>query len=342
MRRPLLPVLAASLAAASLVLAALPVAAASLTDRYSSFLVFGDSLSDPGNLYAATGGAVPPSPPYADGRFSNGPVWAESLTAQFLAAGEVGANFAFGGARAQTDADAVPDFAAQIDLLDASGLTPALGARPLAAVWFGANDLFDGIAGGVVAATVSAVAAVVSVAQGIARLQSDYGVEDFVVFNLPDLGRTPLFNLFQPAGQPLASAATGLFNLTLDGAAGAIPGATITEIDISALFDSLFADPSAFGVSDVTLPCVFPTQAAADAFGQPLVCDAATAEQRAFFDQVHPNDLLHRAIAAEVRGALAAVPVPATLPLLLTALAFAASAGRRSRRAVGSRRNHVA
>ena len=38
---------------------------------FSELVVFGDSLSDTGNLYAASGG-FPPSPPYFDGNFSNG------------------------------------------------------------------------------------------------------------------------------------------------------------------------------------------------------------------------------------------------------------------------------
>src|SRR6188472_1030511 len=41
------------------------------------FWVFGDSLSDVGNTYAAAG--APLSPPYSNGRYSNGPVWHEQL-----------------------------------------------------------------------------------------------------------------------------------------------------------------------------------------------------------------------------------------------------------------------
>ena len=55
--------------------------AASL-NGFTSFWTIGDSLSDPGNLYAATGGAQPQSPPYYEGRFSNGPVWAETVAKQ--------------------------------------------------------------------------------------------------------------------------------------------------------------------------------------------------------------------------------------------------------------------
>ncbi len=36
----------------------------------SNVIVFGDSLSDVGNVFALTGGTVPPDPPYFQGRFS--------------------------------------------------------------------------------------------------------------------------------------------------------------------------------------------------------------------------------------------------------------------------------
>jgi Phospholipase/lecithinase/hemolysin len=62
----------AALFSASL-LGALPAHAAA----YSALYVFGDSLSDNGNIPAASG--YRPSAPYADGRFSNGPVAVEYL-----------------------------------------------------------------------------------------------------------------------------------------------------------------------------------------------------------------------------------------------------------------------
>ncbi len=102
---------------------------------YSSFFVFGDSLSDDGNLFASAG--QPPAP-YFDGRFSNGPVWAEAVADRFA----ISENFAFGGAGAATDGDGVPDFGAQVAGYLASPLATVAGPRPLASVWFGANDLF--------------------------------------------------------------------------------------------------------------------------------------------------------------------------------------------------------
>src|SRR4051794_6489859 len=61
---------------------------------------FGDSLTDTGNLYAATG--QPPAP-YDMGRFSNGPLWVEYLANQLGVAAPTasllgGSNYAWAGA----------------------------------------------------------------------------------------------------------------------------------------------------------------------------------------------------------------------------------------------------
>ena len=67
----------------------------------SRLVVFGDSLSDNGNLFKLTG---EPPPPYWEGRFSNGPTYAEQL-AQLL-----GAHLndrAFGGATASNSSPGV-------------------------------------------------------------------------------------------------------------------------------------------------------------------------------------------------------------------------------------------
>jgi phospholipase/lecithinase/hemolysin len=45
---------------------------------FSQLYVFGDSLSDPGNVFNLSGSTQPPAP-YFNGRLSNGLVWSEYL-----------------------------------------------------------------------------------------------------------------------------------------------------------------------------------------------------------------------------------------------------------------------
>ena len=67
------------------------------TGSFTHLFVFGDSLSDSGNIFAATGGLIP-SPPYFNGRFSNGPIWVEHLAPALGFPFDGATNFAFGGA----------------------------------------------------------------------------------------------------------------------------------------------------------------------------------------------------------------------------------------------------
>lgn len=316
----------------ALAFAATAQVAAAATLAWSGLAVFGDSLSDPGNLFAATG--QPPAP-YFEGRFSNGPVWAERVADGFAVSG----NFAFGGARAATDADGVPDFAAQVAAFAGSGLRAALGDRPLAAVWLGANDLFAGISS--LAAGPAIEGATAALRAGYAALRGE-GFDDFLLFNVPDLGRTPLYDLILPPLSPLATGATRAFNAELAGLAGelAATGAAVTLIDVDALFSDLLADPARFGLSETGLPCLFVSGSpfvgivaagVASDRRQPPVCDAATADRRAFYDLVHPNRIVHAAIADAVDATLAPVPLPAAAWLLFGGLGGLVAVGRRRR-----------
>src|SRR5690242_10118208 len=90
---------------AAAVVSAKPVAPvqAAAGAPYPAMYVFGDSLSDTGNVSLATTGLVPVGPPYADRSFSNGPVWAQDV-AQSIGLPPLqpslagGTDFAYGGA----------------------------------------------------------------------------------------------------------------------------------------------------------------------------------------------------------------------------------------------------
>ena len=124
------------------------------------FVVFGDSLSDPGNAFVATGEFAVrpfepiPSAPYLIGRFhfTNGRTWVEQLARDFdlfrsarpaLLRPGVFTNYAIGGARARA--------AEPIDLATLIGLFLAdfdgvAAPESLYVLWIGANDLRDAFA----------------------------------------------------------------------------------------------------------------------------------------------------------------------------------------------------
>lgn len=301
----------ASVAALSLV--AVPASASSV---FSSFVVFGDSLSDNGNLFAATN--QPPAP-YDSGRFSNGPVWNEYVMAQFAAEGKLAANFAFGGAKATSDTDGIPDLAQQIGIFAASVPKALLGKRPLATLWFGANDLLN------LTGPQDIADAAKNVANGIKTLSQDHGIRDFLVVNLPDLGSTPRATMqgALPFDDPAVLQATGLtlaFNAALNGEIAAVtaPGRRVFDLDVfgpSQLFktDPALLDPR---LSSAATSCIVPGVS---------LCDLGTeANMLAFFDEIHPNAVVHEVIgniALNQINAVAPIPLPAPFVLLAGALA---------------------
>src|ERR1700729_2911985 len=103
---------------------ALLIGSAAHAANFSAEYVFGDSLSDVGNVYLATGKTKPASP-YVNGQFSNGPVWVQDLAARLglpaltpsLAGGS---DYAFGhattGSTSTNNLD-VPNLEQQVGLL---------------------------------------------------------------------------------------------------------------------------------------------------------------------------------------------------------------------------------
>lgn len=312
-------------AVASLALAA-PAGAAPLSELFSSYYVLGDSLSDDGNVFEATGGATPQSPPYFEGRFSDGPVFTDYLARGFAET----ENFAFGGAEAVEDGDDIPDLPTQLGLL--STVDPAeLGENALATILFGGNDAFGAVGSDEeeVAAAEEAAAAVVDGA----RAAIDLGIETVAVLTLPRLDTTPLYTLFQPDLAPEAVLFEETFNARLtEGVADLeAEGLDARLIDSRDFFEVLLSDPESLGIAETTLPCLFPSEEAAEAFGEPVLCDLATeAPSRAFFDGVHPSGTVHEAFAGYVEAQLqpAPIPLPASALLLLAGLGGLAAARR--------------
>jgi outer membrane lipase/esterase len=119
---------------------------------YSSITFFGDSYVDTGNARILSGGAQPPSPPYALGRFSNGLVFTDYLAQAlnrptdanpvFVTRAASG-NYAVGGAR--TDSPQVGTASQIGSYLTRPGATPATLTDPngLYVLFVGGNDLRD-------------------------------------------------------------------------------------------------------------------------------------------------------------------------------------------------------
>lgn len=284
-------------AVAALTLAAACGAAASAAAQtYDRLVVFGDSLSDNGNLYLASGRTQPPSPPYFQGRFSTGPVFTELLgfnAANFNGAVTGSINLAFGGSRTDASTTPPPGMLAQLGGYVARG--GRFGAGDLVSVLGGANDIFQGLpAAGASANPVAAITPVALQAAGninsLVNSVAGAGAGTILVTNLPKLSLTPQFR--NTAAAPLADYAVTTLNgalaTNLAATAAGRPTSNIILVDLFKISDTLAANPGAFGVTNVTDACL---NAATGAL-------CANPSSYFYFDGVHPTATGHRIIAA--------------------------------------------
>ncbi|MCU0945928.1 MAG: SGNH/GDSL hydrolase family protein [Rubritepida sp.] len=317
----------------ALALLLVPLAAPAGASGVSALYVFGDSLSDQGNLRAITGGAAPVAPTYPVGTFSNGPTWADGLS-RTLGLGPSlpsllgGTNFAFGLARTDS-ADPGLGIPASINLpgqVQAYVAGPNAPSGALFAVWAGANNLLQALAAASgqpdppAYLAAEAAGAVGGVLAALETLRLD-GARDFLVLNMPDLGRVPRFTV-SPQVSAIATGVSQGFNQGLAqglAAFDAIPGVNLRTVDVFALFQEVFANPGGSGLTNLATPCI--TGPVPDIYLNPLAatngCTPAQAATTLFWDPIHPTAAGHAQVAA---AAIAVVPAPAAAGLLAFAL----------------------
>jgi phospholipase/lecithinase/hemolysin len=295
----------------------LPLKATAAT--FSQLFVFGDSLSDTGNAFIATGGlvnptqATPPSPPYFPGRFSNGPIWVDDLGSKLGLTPAVyanlipggpspteGINFAVGGATTGDFNAFVPSppfppsgLQAQIKTftsLKAAGL-PA-DSNALYTVLAGGNDFISG--------SIDPSGSVNNVSKAVTDLYNA-GARNILVSNLPDLGKTPRalgfdpLNPVLPGTSQLGTLFTNGYNIglaqTLGGLNQSLPGINLISVDINSVINNAIEESKNSGspFTNVTQACLF----------DPSCISSNPVEQNQYlwWDGIHPTAGGHRLIA---------------------------------------------
>ncbi|MDD5389311.1 MAG: SGNH/GDSL hydrolase family protein [Gallionellaceae bacterium] len=288
-------------------------------------VVFGDSLSDSGNLYNITGGAVPTSPPYAQ-RFSNGPVAVEYLAGDLgvaLAPSTIGGgNYAVAGAATggvatgsgTYDSYVAYAYPALAGLNSLTGmdkqLAAYLGTSPsglsdtLFVLWGGSNDLF-------IAPTSATMSqAVVNLSNEISALIG-IGASQFLIPDMADWSLTPEGQASSAGTRAYMSALNAQFNSELAAALASLgsanPGVDITSFDTNTLFQDIYGNAAAYGFNYTTTSCV----------GDGCYTTAGLADQYMFWDNVHPSARLNQIVG---NAFAKAVPEPGILLLLCAGL----------------------
>lgn len=253
---------------------------------FSQIVVFGDSLADTGNSFFFSAGTIPPSPPYFDGRFANGPIWVETLPPLIELEANPDTNFAFGGATTGNfnvfnaflpeNTPSLPGLQNQID--DFLRQVSAADPNALYVVSAGANDY---IAGGStdVQTTVGNLSAAISKLAAV-------GARNFIVPNQPDFGDLPRGRDIGGEAQLQLSLLAQAHNSALAAALATLEqdeNINIIGLDINSPIDDAIANPADFGFTNVT-----------DDF---LTSGAASADGFLFWDDIHPTAAAHDIVA---------------------------------------------
>ncbi|MFN6515374.1 MAG: SGNH/GDSL hydrolase family protein [Nostoc sp. CreGUA01] len=293
---------------------------------FDQLYIFGDSLSDIGNVYNATNQIFPPNPPYFEGRLSNGLIWADYLENELGLTPTLftdldfstipptpfptqGINFAFGGASSGFGNAVVPTSGLPGVLEQVLGFTQTLQANnqtanpnALYTLWGGAND-FLFLNDQDSTTPITNISLALNTLVGV-------GAKNILVFNLPDLGQVPgaKINNRNPAN---LSKSTTEFNLGLAATVSALnqnPDLNIVPVDIY----SLFNQASALGFTNVSESCLSRLD----------ICNPVN-NKFLIWDEYHPTTAAHQVIADTALAAIEAKSVPEPPTELGTLLAIA-------------------
>lgn len=288
--------------------------------QYTSIVVFGDSLSDTGNVAYLTekkyGIRIPgPDADYTDGRFTDGAdtlppaekyfgVWIEQLAKTLPSKPAVkdsldgGTNYAYGFATTGSGTGLFtfgPDDSLSVNvdnigqqITDYLATHPKINDKTLFVVWGGAIDVLYATSSNDV------IEAAIRQSLNIQRL-IDAGATQFIVPNLPPLGAVPRLNGSPDTSIP-ATKESILFNTVLAGGLGILrefnPGKrlVLSQLDVFALFNRIIATPAKFSLVDVTTS------------SQGLAVDPDTF---LFWDDLHPTTRGHNILAVTAEGLIA-------------------------------------
>ena len=283
--------------------------------NYTRIVVFGDSLSDTGNVthlfqrdwgYRIPGTFVD----YTDGRFTDGfdtipaaqkyfGVWIEQFAAGMPSRPKVknsldgGTNYAYGFATNGNGTGSFapgddPTFAVDVDNIGAQITTylathPKINNSTLFVIWGGANDLIH-------ATSLDAIGIVaIQETLDIQRL-IDAGATQFLVLNLPPLGLTPRLNGSVDSADAGNMAAAGFNSWLATGWSTlqdlyAESHIAFYQLDVYALFNHIAAAPADFALTNIT----------ASSQGN----FAVEPDNYLFWDDIHPTTRGHSIVAAE-------------------------------------------
>jgi phospholipase/lecithinase/hemolysin len=285
---------------------------------FKSIVVFGDSLSDPGNDFALinTQNTPPydgldevtiiPHAPYAKGghHYSNGATWVEQfakrrglaqyVTPAWQSKGTKAANYAVGGGRAYDD-KVNKNLKQQVErFLEDVGYPAPSDA--LYVIEFGGNDIRDALVSPAPGDVINA--SLTKIGEYILALHWA-GANKFLIWNVPDLSKTPAIIAMGPEVQGYVLYLVNGFNEGLGKLLGDLSlyyGIEYNLFDAYGKVNKIVTTPGDYGLEVVNAACVTPKV-------PPFDCKEP--DEYLFWDGIHPTKTAHGIFAQMVADLLA-------------------------------------
>ncbi len=281
---------------------------------FRRIVAFGDSLSDAGNDFILSLNRLPVSPPYVDGHFTNGAVWVQDLAAwtglpAVHASLSGGTDYAYGGAETGNEplhSAGFLDLPSQMQQF--RFLHHHASASTLYTISAGSNDVMDAVSAwstdpNTAAADVAAaVGNITSFVFGLASM----GARNVLVMDVPDLGKTPAEMSGGPTQAAVASSLSWQFDAYLNQTMQQVAAQAhmnIHTVDTYSLIDTAVANPSWFGLTNVTDP-VWTGNYLDPNSGTLTTTDPVAQNQHLFWDSLHPTAYSHAVLGAAAHTSL--------------------------------------
>lgn len=254
---------------------------------------------------------LPQSPPYYEGRFSNGPVWVEHLSASYFPNSPNAhlLDYALGGSGVseEDEDDVLFTLRKQINTYFLSHNDKA-NADDLYVIWIGANNYL--------ALPEETDKAIADVNAGIVHSTQqliDKGAKHILLINLPDLGKTPAAVEFDAADVMgyLAARHNEELHKSFDVLKQKNPNIEWLYFDLATMFSDVVDHPEKYGFTNVINTCASST--VNEVSKKSLLKMVAQVTPKLdndgcdgylFFDLVHPTGYAHRLIAENVHHML--------------------------------------
>ncbi len=274
-------------------------------------MLFGDSLSDNGNGDGQLYDFQFPLAPYYNFRFSNGPVWVESLPTTALM------DYAYGGAvvNQSISNNGPPSLMAQVNdyLISNQFNVTGVAQDTQYILWGGANDITVPLSNQTLTTT-GVNGDLATLADGIPLLTTSLvrklitaGATNILVISLPQWSYAPIIaQSYSPAQLQVLSNFIITINTAINSSISALgsPNLNLKFFDIISFTQTIIDNPDQFGLVDITHPCLENFEIFLHGVGgaAPIVC--SNPDEFLFWDGEHPTAKIHAVYGSEMMNFL--------------------------------------